>query len=121
MPKKNEFQCEYCPRTFTRRGAFRNHLKKHRNQMFLEENELTREEVFEPTTISSTTMSSTTIRNTSQKTVLPFILTEEILYKQSLDINNTNIMDTEVRFKNDLKNSHDFICICSSITVVQCT
>ena len=85
--------------------------------MFLEENELTCEEVFEPTTISSTTMSSTTIRNTSQKTVLPFILTEEILYKQYLDINDTNIMNTEVRFKN----SHDFICTYSSITVVQYT
>ena len=101
MPKKNEFKCKYCPQTFTRRGAFRNHLKKHRDQMFLEENKLTREEVLEPTTINSTTinsttMSSTTIRNTSQKTV-PFILTEETLYKQSLDINDTNIMDTEVK------------------------
>ena len=65
-------------------------------------------------------MSSTTIRNTSQKTILPFILTEEILYKQSLDINNTNIMDTEVRFKKftilyayvpvlQLYNVHEFI------------
>jgi hypothetical protein len=39
-----EFQCEYCLITFSKRGSLRNHLRKHRDQMYLEEAGLSREE-----------------------------------------------------------------------------
>jgi len=32
-----EFQCEYCPRTFSKRSSLRNHLRTHRDQMYLNE------------------------------------------------------------------------------------
>ena len=39
-----EFQCEYCPRSFSRLSAYRNHLRTHCDQMFLNETGLSREE-----------------------------------------------------------------------------
>ena len=39
-----EFQCEYCLITFSKRDSFRNHLRKHRDQIYLEETGLFREE-----------------------------------------------------------------------------
>jgi Zinc finger, C2H2 type len=90
----SDFRCKYCSRTFSRRGAFRNHLKIHRDQMYLEENELTRENV------SNSEINSVTIKNTLQKTIT---LADEIIYDEiSLDINDTNIMNVdfyEVKFK----------------------
>ena len=80
----SDFRCKYCSRTFSRRGAFRNHLKIHRDQMYLEENELTRENV------SNSEINSVTIKNTLQKTIT---LADEIIYDEiSLDINDANIM-----------------------------
>lgn len=83
----SNFRCKYCPRTFSRRGAFRNHLKIHRDQMYLEENELTRENV------SNSATNSATIKNTLQKTIT---LADEIIYDEiSLDINDANIMNVD--------------------------
>ncbi len=91
--KMSDFRCKYCSRTFSRRGAFRNHLKIHRDQMYLEENELTRENV------SNSEINSVTIKNTLQKTIT---LADEIIYDEiSLDINDANIMNVdfyEVKF-----------------------
>lgn len=39
-----EFRCEYCPRSFSKLGSYRNHLRTHRDQMFLDETGLSREE-----------------------------------------------------------------------------
>ena len=62
--------------------------------MYLEENELTRENV------SNSEINSVTIKNTLQKTIT---LADEIIYDEiSLDINDTNIMNVdfyEVKFK----------------------
>ena len=89
----SDFRCKYCLRTFSRCGAFRNHLKIHRDQMYLEENELTRENV------SNSEINSVTIKNTLQKTIT---LADEIIYDEiSLDINDANIMNVdfyEVKF-----------------------
>jgi len=89
----SDFRCKYCSRTFSRRGTFRNHLKIHRDQMYLEENELTRENV------SNSEINSVTIKNTLQKTIT---LADEIIYDEiSLDINDANIMNVdfyEVKF-----------------------
>jgi hypothetical protein len=32
-----EFQCEYCLRTFSKRSSLRNHIRTHRDQMYLNE------------------------------------------------------------------------------------
>ena len=89
----SDFRCKYYSRTFSRRGAFRNHLKIHRDQMYLEENELTHENV------SNSEINSVTIKNTLQKTIT---LADEIIYDEiSLDINDANIMNVdfyEVKF-----------------------
>ena len=65
----------------------------HYDQMYLEENELTRENA------SISTINSATIKNTLQKTVT---LADETIYnKTSLDINDANIMNVdfyEVKF-----------------------
>ena len=63
------FQCKYCPRTFSRRGAFRNHLRTHRDQMYLDENE--EENPSEPR--------RTVISNALQRTVLSPILFNDII------------------------------------------
>jgi len=39
-----EFQCEYCPRSFSKLSSYRNHLRSHREQMYLDETGLSREE-----------------------------------------------------------------------------
>ena len=39
-----EFQCEYCPKWFSKRSSLRNHLRSHRDQMYLDETGLSREE-----------------------------------------------------------------------------
>ena len=61
--------------------------------MYLEENELTRENV------SNSEINSVTIKNTLQKTIT---LADEIIYDEiSLDINDANIMNVnfyEVKF-----------------------
>ena len=83
----SDFRCKYCSRTFSRRGAFRNHLKIHHDQMYLEENELTHENV------SNSEINSVTIKNTLQKTIT---LADEIIYDViSLDINDANIMNVD--------------------------
>ena len=65
----------------------------HYDQMYLEENELTRENA------SISTINSATIKNTLQKTVT---LADETIYNEtSLDINDANIMNVdfyEVKF-----------------------
>jgi hypothetical protein len=40
----HEFQCEYCPKWFSKRSSLRNHLRSHRDQMYLDETGLSREE-----------------------------------------------------------------------------
>jgi hypothetical protein len=55
--KKSVFQCEYCPQSFSRRGAFRNHLRLHRDQIFLDENQLTREITMPSTSLQRTVLS----------------------------------------------------------------
>ena len=81
----SDFRCKYCSRIFSRHGAFRNQLKIHRDQMYLEENKLTREN------ISNSEINSVTIKNTLQKTIT---LADEIIYDEiSLDINDANIMN----------------------------
>ena len=42
--KTHEFQCEYCPKWFSKRSSLRNHLRSHRDQMYLDETGLSREE-----------------------------------------------------------------------------
>jgi len=72
--KKNTFQCNYCPRSFSRHGAYRNHLRSHRDQMYLDENNLTREKniINEP--------KLTVARNTIQETTLsPISINESII------------------------------------------
>lgn len=56
---KNVFQCNYCPQSFSRRGAFRNHLRSHRDQVYLDENELARN----TSTITNETMSTPALTN----------------------------------------------------------
>jgi hypothetical protein len=74
--------------------------------MYLEENELTREEV------SNTAINSATIRNTLQKTV-PLILTDELIYNENpLDINDItdkNILNVD--FYEVKKSRHVLMCI----------
>ena len=83
----SNFQCRYCSQTFSRRGVFRNHLKIYRDQMYLEENELTREN------ISNSEINLVTIKNTLQNTIT---LADEIIYDEiSLDINDANIMNVD--------------------------
>lgn len=100
----SDIKCDYCTRTFSRRGAFRNHLQTHRDQMYLEENKLTREEV---------AINSTTIRNTLQKTV-PLILTDELIYNENpLDVivndnNNENVMNVDFY---EVRNKKKITCI----------
>ena len=83
----SDFRCKYCSRTFSRRGAFRNHLRVHRDQMYLEENKLTCENV------SNSKINSVTIKNTLQKTIT---LADEIIYDEiSLNINDANIINID--------------------------
>ena len=69
--------------------------------MYLEENELTRENV------SNSAINSATIKNTLQKTIA---LADEIIYDEiSLDINDANIMNVdfyEVKFLKPSLNMH---------------
>ena len=39
-----EFRCEYCPKSFSKRSSYRNHLRSHRDQMYLDETGLSLEE-----------------------------------------------------------------------------
>ncbi|PKK57112.1 hypothetical protein RhiirC2_798644, partial [Rhizophagus irregularis] len=39
-----EFRCEYCPKTYSKRSSLRNHLRTHRDQMYLNETGLFGEE-----------------------------------------------------------------------------
>ena len=39
-----EFWCEYCPRSFSKLSSYQNHLRSHREQMYLDETGLSREE-----------------------------------------------------------------------------
>ncbi|CAB4387168.1 unnamed protein product [Rhizophagus irregularis] len=39
-----EFRCEYCPKTYSKRSSLRNHLRMHRDQMYLNETGLFGEE-----------------------------------------------------------------------------
>src|SRR5436190_2678448 len=77
------FQCKYCPRTFSRHEAFRNHLQMHKDQMYLNENEpVCEKNISEP--------KRTNIGNTLQRTALSPVLFNDIInpYKeQTWDIN----------------------------------
>jgi len=57
--KTHEFQCEYCPKWFSKRNSLRNHLRSHRDQMYLDETGLSREE--------NTSTVSGPLLNTSQE------------------------------------------------------
>ena len=57
--KTHEFQCEYCPKWFSKRSSLRNHLRLHRDQMYLNETGLSREE--------NTSTVSGSLLNTSQE------------------------------------------------------
>ena len=62
---KNVFQCDYCLQSFSRHGAFRNHLRSHRDQMYLDENELSCN-----ISIDTDEITPTTIGNIFQENVL---------------------------------------------------
>lgn len=84
--KKNIFQCKYCPRSFSRRGAYRNHLQSHRDQMYLDENNLTREE--------STNISEPVVaRNNKQGPALSPILINDIITPCEEQISDINVHD----------------------------
>ena len=57
--KTHEFQCEYCPKWFSKHSSLRNHLRSHRDQMYLDETGLSREE--------NTSTVSGPLLNTSQE------------------------------------------------------
>ena len=57
--KTHEFQCEYCPKWFSKRSSLRNHLRSHCDQMYLDETGLSREE--------NTSTVSGPLLNTSQE------------------------------------------------------
>ena len=57
--KTHEFQCEYCPKWFSKRSSLRNHLRSHRDQMYLDETGLSQEE--------NTSTVSGPLLNTSQE------------------------------------------------------
>ena len=57
--KTHEFQCEYCPKWFSKRSSLKNHLRSHRDQMYLDETGLSREE--------NTSTVSGPLLNTSQE------------------------------------------------------
>ena len=57
--KTHEFQCEYCPKWFSKRSSLRNHLRSHHDQMYLDETGLSREE--------NTSTVSGPLLNTSQE------------------------------------------------------
>ena len=57
--KTHEFQCEYCPKWFSKCSSLRNHLRSHRDQMYLDETGLSREE--------NTSTVSGPLLNTSQE------------------------------------------------------
>ena len=57
--KTHEFQCEYCPKWFSKRSSLRNHLRSYRDQMYLDEIGLSREE--------NTSTVSGPLLNTSQE------------------------------------------------------
>ena len=57
--KTHEFQCEYCSKWFSKRSSLRNHLRSHRDQMYLDETGLSREE--------NTSTVSGPLLNTSQE------------------------------------------------------
>src|SRR4051794_29486576 len=62
---KDIFQCKYCSQSFSKHGAFRNHLRSHCDQIYLDENEFICE------------ISIPTTRNTSQRTVFSSVLINE--------------------------------------------
>src|SRR5205814_6576220 len=57
--KTHEFQCEYCPKLFSKHSSLRNHLRSHRDQIYLDETEFSREE--------NTSTVSGPLLNTSQE------------------------------------------------------
>ncbi|CAI2190872.1 15822_t:CDS:2 [Funneliformis geosporum] len=78
------FQYKYCLRIFSRCDAFRNYLQTHRDQMYLDENELTLEK-------NTNELRRTVINNTLQRIVLSPILFNDTISqfeKQPLDIND---------------------------------
>ncbi|CAB4413656.1 unnamed protein product [Rhizophagus irregularis] len=84
--KKNIFQCKYCSRSFSRRGAYRNHLQSHRDQMYLDENNLTREE-------STNISESVVARNNKQGPALSPILINDIITPCEEQISDINVHD----------------------------
>jgi len=38
-----EFECEYCPKSFSKRSSLRNHIRVYRDQMYLDETGLSHE------------------------------------------------------------------------------
>lgn len=84
--KKNIFQCKYCSLSFSGRGAYRNHLQSHRDQMYLDENNLTREE--------STNISEPVVaRNNKQGPALLPILINDIITPCEEQISDINVHD----------------------------
>jgi len=55
----HEFQCEYYPKWFSKCSSLRNHLRSHRDQMYLDKTGLSREE--------NTSTVSGPLLNTSQE------------------------------------------------------
>jgi uncharacterized Zn-finger protein len=82
--KKNIFQCRYCSRSFSRQGAFRNHLRVHRDQMFIDENNLTREENIEPRSTGA-----------KRRAVLSPIIINDTMDPHEEHILNVNVHDFE--------------------------
>lgn len=75
-----EFQCEYCPKSFSKRSSLRNHLRTHRDQMYLDETGLSREE-------------NVTISSPSRESNSPFMNNEQDLM---LEDNYWQVKDSEV-------------------------
>src|SRR5437763_13433479 len=96
---KNIFQCKYCPQTFSRQGAYRNHLKSHRDQMYLDENNLTRDE---NNLTREENTSSPIAKNTFQKTIFsPILIDDDIINPHGEQTYGANVEETffvEVKF-----------------------
>src|SRR3989337_1671708 len=86
--KKNIFQCKYCPRSFSRRGAFRNHLQSHRDMMYLDKNNLTREEEN-----TNTSNPRSNIAKSTQRAALSPILINDITSPHEEQTSDMNIHD----------------------------
>ncbi len=92
--KKNIFQCKYCPRSFSRRGAFRNHLQSHRDKMYLDENNLTREEE----NINTSGPRSAITRSTQRIALSPILINDTISPREE-QTSDMNVHDFwEVKF-----------------------